>query len=334
MFDVACIGNALIDSFLTIHEANELLRIDEGSKELHIRLGEKIPLDKAQFELGGNACNVSVGLSRLGHRATLIAEIGDDAFSNRIKNSLTDEKVDLSRFVTSHAPASFAMGLSFKSDRVLFVHHVERDHNFNYDGLRPKWVYLSSMGNKWQHVYNEVPVFVKQNNAMLAFNPGTRQIAEGLDALKPVLAASDILFLNKEEAARLVEGPTSLKLRGASKELMVNGSSREQSQELANKLQLTGPKIIVITDSSNGSFALDNEGNFYNQGITDATVIDKTGAGDSFASGFLSAIMYGYDIQYALKWGAMNSASVVGSVGAQRGLLTKEQMDSKIKGEA
>ncbi|KKQ21072.1 MAG: hypothetical protein US33_C0009G0013, partial [Parcubacteria group bacterium GW2011_GWC1_36_9] len=75
-FDVVCVGNAKIDTFLTLHEASEHFRLIKETNELAIKFGEKITVDKAELLLGGNAANVSVGISRLGLNTALVAEIG------------------------------------------------------------------------------------------------------------------------------------------------------------------------------------------------------------------------------------------------------------------
>ena len=76
MADVVTIGNALVDAFLTIHDENVHARINAADGELCIRSGEKILLDQTSFQMGGNACNVAVGLSRAGITTELFAEIG------------------------------------------------------------------------------------------------------------------------------------------------------------------------------------------------------------------------------------------------------------------
>ena len=86
-FDVVCVGNAKIDSFLTLRQANNHIRLIEDTNELCIKFGEKISVDSAAILLGGNAANVSVGLSRLGLNVALLAEIGKDEFAQKIINT-------------------------------------------------------------------------------------------------------------------------------------------------------------------------------------------------------------------------------------------------------
>ncbi len=58
-----------------------------------------------------------------------------------------------------------------------------------------------------------------------------------------------------------------------------------------------------------------------------ATPIDRTGAGDAFASTFTSAIALGLSPAEALSWGPINSMSVVQEIGAQKGLLSRAQLE-------
>ena len=319
MFDVVCIGNALIDSFLVIHEANSFCRLDSKTGEFCIKAGQKIPLENVQFVLGGNACNVSVGLKRLGLKASLVVEFGNDAFAHKIKKELEEEGIDISHSVNSQSMTSFGVGINFKNERSLFVWHATRKHDFNLNSIKAKWVYLSSIGESWRHVYRSIPSFIKATGSKLAFNPGTRQIAAGKEVLLPILAITDILFVNKEEGIRILYG----------KDRIITGNNKEQIKYIAYKLHAMGPKMIVITDGERGSNAIGYDNEFYHEGIIDAPVIEKTGAGDSFSTAFLSAIIKGHDISDALRWGTLNSASVIGKVGAHAGLLTEDQIKRK-----
>jgi ribokinase len=325
MRDVITIGNALIDSFLSIEEGNDHCRMNKDTGEFCVVAGAKIPLSSADFLLGGNACNVSVGLTRLGLRSGLVAEIGTDSFAHTIKATLREEGVDLSHLLTTPSTSSFAVGIQFGDERTLFVHHVARKHDFTYDDFQTRWIYLSSMGDNWRHVYREVPAFIKRTGSLLAFNPGTRQIAAGHEAIGSALAVADILFLNKEEAQLVVKGEER-RAKGLTQQ-----ENRELIHELAAKLQTFGPKMVVITDGSHGAYVLDAAGTLYHQGVMPADIVEKTGAGDAFATAFLAAIIYEQDIPSAMRWGALNSAAVIGKVGAQPGLLTKEQLEKRVK---
>jgi sugar/nucleoside kinase (ribokinase family) len=59
--------------------------------------------------------------------------------------------------------------------------------------------------------------------------------------------------------------------------------------------------------------------------------VDRTGAGDAFASTFVAALAVGNTIEGALQWAPINSMSVCQAVGAQAGLLTEQQLEAWLK---
>ncbi len=306
-FDAICVGNAKIDTFLTLHEANSHLRLIKDTNELCIKFGEKITVDKAEILLGGNAANVAVGISRLGLNAGIVAEIGKDEFAQKIINTLSKEKVDVSNVTqTEGAQSSFSTIINFKNERTIFSEHVKRLHNFDLDNLSAKWVYLTSLGEEWRNAYNKVFHFVKEKQCLLAFNPGTLQIKSGKNSIENLLSITNLLFVNKEEGEELLNYP----------------KGQNTIQEIIVNLQKLGPKIVVVTDGKNGSYAIDEKDEIFKQGITkEIKVVEKTGAGDAYSSGFLSSMIRNKSITDAMIWGAKNSASVIRKVGAQAGLL-------------
>ena len=307
-FDVVCVGNAKIDTFLTLHEASEHLRLIKETNELAIKFGEKITVDKAELLLGGNAANVSVGISRLGLNTALVAEIGKDEFAQKIINTLSKENVDVSNIAqTEGQQSSFSTIINFRNERTIFSEHVRREHNFNFENITTPWVYLTSLGNAWLDAYNKTVDFIKETKSSLAFNPGTLQIESGKNSIENVLSVTDLLFVNKEEGEKLLGYP----------------QGQKSIEEIITNLQKFGPKIVVITDGRNGSFAIDEEGKILREEILETTVVEKTGAGDAYSSGFLGAILHKKSTREAMSWGNKNSASVIEKVGATSGLLYK-----------
>jgi ribokinase len=312
MPDVACIGSSLVDIFLHIHNASNYCSVDESGQKLCVAFGEKIPLENTQIALGGNACNVAVGLSRLGVRSSLIAEIGTDEFSERIVHTLEQEQVDMTHMLRVNGKTSTGFGIQFKNERTLFVEHIPRAHAFSFDDIHTPWIYLTSVGTEWHHVYRDITNLVTQKQWRVALNPGTPQLEEGLSVLTPVLAKTEIVFLNKEEAMHLL-----------------GMNERTQIEQLLAALQDLGPKIVVVTDGQNGSFAYDHTKVLMNTPIASAPVVEKTGAGDAFATGFLAAYVKGKSVKEAMQWGTLNAASVIGFVGAQQGLLTHAELEKR-----
>lgn len=311
-FDVISVGGAIIDAFLTIHEANKHCRIDDHHSELCVHFGEKIQVDRCEFSLGGDACNVSVGLARLALQSALVAEIGDDEFAEKIVKGLSKERVNQS-LVTQQkgAHSSFAIGIDFKDERTLFVAHAKHIHNFDLSQVSTKWIYLTSLGKQWKHAYKDVLTFVESTNAKLAFSPGTPQLEEGVGSFRNVLQKANVLFVSKREAEEIV-------------------GAQNNMETLAVQLQKLGPSIVVITDGANGSFCKSND-KIYRLSVFPANVVEMTGAGDAYIGGFLGALVLEQDIPTAMCWGAVNAASVIEHIGAQSGLLPKDAIEKRLK---
>lgn len=324
-FDVLSVGNANIDIFLSIHDANTHCHVNEKDCEICFPYGQKVLVDSSEFFLGGGASNVSVGLSRLGFRTALVAEVGDDEFAQKIQNILDKEQVDRSNIIqTQGATSSFSVGINFKGERTLFVKHTQRAHNFLFENNIAQWVYLGGLGKEWGKAYKKTLDFVQTSNLQLAFAPGTTQIEEGVEGILPVIQRADILFVNKEEATRITN-PTGT---FGSQLPMTND---EGIKELLESLQKMGAKMVVITDGKNGSYVIDKDSKIYATGIHQVKVVEKTGAGDAYASGFLGALLSNLSIEEAMRWGSYNAASVVGKIGAQAGLLSKEKLEVQLK---
>jgi len=314
--DVLTVGNALIDAFLTIQDADEKIRLDRQKKEFLLGAGEKIQLDNCVFEVGGNACNVAVGLSRLGFRTGLLAEIGEDEFSDTIITRLQKEQV-----VTSHVKrsgqSSFAIGINFQGERTLFVQHVEREHQFSLHEVVTHAIYLTSIGRKWHHVYQQVRDFVKKHDVFLALNPGTKQLQDAPGFIRDLLPYTQVLFINKEEGLRLIG----------------QESGKGDIKHLLTSLVSLGVQTVVVTDGNKGSYVVDAFGKMYHAPIYDSPIIERTGAGDGYSTGFFAALLAGKGVTEAMRWGSLNAAGVIGKVGAQPGLLTIQEMEQLLDDE-
>jgi sugar/nucleoside kinase (ribokinase family) len=176
-------------------------------------------------------------------------------------------------------------------------------------------MYLSSLAENSLEYHLQIAGYLKQNPSVkLAFQPGTFQMKLGYDSLKDLYAQTYLFFCNKEEAQKI---------------LMTKESD---IKILLQKIKDLGPQIPIITDGPRGAYAL-----FENKTLSVpmypdlAPPVDRTGAGDSFASTITAALALGCPIEEALLWGPINSMSVVQHIGAQAGLLTRAQIEEYLK---
>ena len=83
-------------------------------------------------------------------------------------------------------------------------------------------------------------------------------------------------------------------------------------------------RTAIVTDGPNGAYAYDGQDSYHQPISADVPVIDRTGAGDAFASGVVAGLAWGDSLEEALQFGSENSTSVVQHVGAHAGILYRK----------
>lgn len=309
--DLLSIGDANLDVFIIPSESEALCDIDTKKCLIAFSYADKIPVKNLEFSVGGNSANNAVGVKRLGINVGSVLTLGDDSTGAQIIEKLKKENVDLTYCIQQPSTLSnFNVVVSYTGERTIFTYHAPRSYEFPVQLPKVPWVYLTSMGESYRPFYNHMTEWlVKNPEVKLAFNPGSWQLRGGVKEIGNVFKLSNIVFVNKQEAEKL----TGYEAKG------------EVTKELLMALSGLGPKISVITDGGNGAYTFDGH-RFLHCGIMPMDAYERTGAGDAFGSGFLSAVIKGKTIEEALVWGTVNSASVIGYVGAQKGLLKEEDM--------
>lgn len=313
-FDITTIGDAFEDVFvspdLKVHSDRAL----GSGRGITFEFGEKIPLKSVNYEIGGSACNAAVGFSRLGYKTSIVTLLGDDTPMNRILDRLDDEGVDRYNIIVDNKlQTGFSVIFNINGERTIFVYHAVKDYQSLKikKGLKSKWYFVAPLGDNTEAIEKRMIEDVAENGSLIAWNPGSIQIAKGASHFRHLLKCTSILFLNKEEAVKFVDFPV-----------------RPEIKEVMTKLHSYGPRIVVVTNGKEGAKAYDGR-EFYDIASRPVQVVDSTGAGDAFAVGFLGRLMeedWKTDIpqesvKEALRWGIENSVSVIQSIGAQKGLL-------------
>jgi ribokinase len=311
-FDLLSIGDANLDVFVAPTESESLCNIDTKECMIAFSYGDKIPVKNLEFSVGGNAANNAVGAKRLGVNVGVVLTLGDESIGKQIIERLQDEQVDLTYVVQQPATSSnFNVAITYTGERTIFTYHAPRSYEFPVQLPKVPWVYLTSMGESYRPFYNHVTEWlIKNPQIKLAFNPGSWQLRGGIETLGNIFKLTHLIFVNKQEAE---------KLTGVA-------AHDDVTKELLTALSELGPKVCVITDGGNGSYVYDGQ-KYLHCGVLPVDAFERTGAGDAFGSGFLSALLNQKPIEEALVWGTVNSASVIGYVGAQKGLLEKDDIE-------
>lgn len=311
-FDLITIGDATIDTFLVIDDASLSCSLDQQNTKLCLNYADKICVTHTAQSVGGNAANVATGAKKIGLKTAIVTELGDDINGHVIFGELEKANVNTD-YVKIHKNQTtrYSMVLNYQSERTILSSHVKRTYT-----LPPlpqtKWMYYTSMGKGFGKVQAKLLRHLKKHpNIKLAHNPGSHQMKEGLKTIKKILPHVDLLLVNKEEARRFV---------GAKKSI----------PQMIQSLHDIGPQAVVVTNGTHGSYA-SNGVNTYFMKPYNIKAKAKTGAGDAYTSGFLSAMVKGKDIPTAMTWGSANAAGVIQEFGAQKGLLTQRKIQALTK---
>ena len=313
--DVISIGDIVTDVFIKLLDDQAHEYSNEHGRWLAMPFGTKIPYDTVEtIKAVGNASNASVAFARLGLNSSFATNVGEDQLGRDMISELHKNKVD-TRFVRVNPDkiSNVHYVLRHQVERTILIKHEAYDYHWPH--LRPdevpNWVYLSSVSEHAMKYQDQIVDWLEQNpQVKMAFNPGTFQIEAGVDRIRGLYQHSEVLIVNREEAAE------------------ITGGDWHNFHDLLNRMHGLGAKIAVITDGPNGAVASDGHEAFKMPLYPDpAPPVDRTGAGDAFASTFVAALIKGNNITGALQWAPINSMSVLQKVGAQAGLLTEKELE-------
>jgi sugar/nucleoside kinase (ribokinase family) len=318
-----CIGGVVVDIFACPDQPGARVRAGgapHSQKDaFHFALGEKIRLKDVRECYGGGAANVSVGLSRLGLSCSILSLVGDDAWGERILMNLKREGVngDSINVIEGEVSPFSIILLSESGERTVLHSAGVREHlcdpMFDRDAVsEARSVVLMPLVERGCDILDDLLELLESNPSMaFVWNPGSFQIGSGLKSsvLRGLAKRATILCLNEEEL------------------LTFSGEGDLLSGILA--LKEAGTTCVCVTRGGEGAVAVrGNEA--CSCPVAPANVVDTTGAGDAFVTGFTWASLRGDDLQTCLRAGTLNSAGVVSEIGAQPGLLTEMQMTQRL----
>ena len=327
-YDVITIGDCFEDIFVFPKDA-EIIddRAFSGGKGLCFGYGDKVPIEDIVYQVGGSAANTAINFSRLGLSTGMVSAVGKDTRGEKTLEYLNAAGVytEMTK-QRNDSNSNISIILSFKGDRTIFTYHGVKDLG-NYlpaKSVSPRWIYLAPLGEKSEIVENRVIEIIAKYGSGLIWNPGNHQVNRRVENVLPVLNLSNIVFVNREEAYELSDM-----------------SKRSTIEDVMKFVYSCGVKLIVVTDGVKGAKCYDGQ-RFYSIESTKDKRVEATGAGDAFASTFSANIIQNslekknqafspsrQLIEESLKQSIIVSGSVVGQIGAQTGLLNRNQIKQK-----
>ncbi|MDP3741030.1 MAG: carbohydrate kinase family protein, partial [bacterium] len=243
--------------------------------------------------------------------------IGADYYGQQILDVYRKEKVS-QEFVKIHKnqPTNYQLVLTYQAERTILIKQQHYQYH-DFGKIREVgWLYLSSLAGDNLAIHQKLGKYLKKHPEIkMGFNPATYEIKMGARKLAELYQQTYVLFVNFEEAQKILQNSPRAKSR------------REIAKALFKGLHKLGPKIIAITDGPAGAYGSDGESQYFMPKYPDPSPpVSRTGAGDAFSTAFMAALIYGLPVSEALRWGPINSMNVVQHVGAQTGQLKKPEL--------
>jgi ribokinase len=302
MVKILSIGKATQDVFL---KSDEFDPHKEGAHLFtHLPLGTKMEVEDVTFETGGNATNVAVTFARQGIDAHYTWTLGNDPASQAILSALDHEGVNTTFVMQddSYQSGYSVIMIATNGERTILNHAGISSKTIDLSPIKDvDWVYPTSLAAGGLPLLRQIIDEAEKHNVKVMLNPAGPELANP-EKLKVLLESIDVLCCNKEEMSLLVSGETL-------EELALHG--------------LNYVPVVIVSDGPNGVVATDGKTLVRAGMYEDVPVIDRTGAGDAFASGFLSQWSQGKSLKESIIFASANSTAVVSKIGAKGGILHK-----------
>jgi len=249
---------------------------------------------------GGQAANTAVALSRMGFRCGFIGKVGSDSLGEILLESL--ENVDKSHVQKDDDSGVCLCILDQNGERanVVFpgcndeISINESDIDYVKSG---KFLHLTSFCSENMLRLQEQLFEYDLSETKITFDPGEIYSRYGIKNLYGILKHTKILFATTEEL-KLLTGREPL----------------EAVKEIIN----CGTEIVVCKMSEFGSMIITNEINVTIPITPVEKVVDKTGAGDVYAAGFIAGVLSGLSLESCGKLASNTSALSITAYGREK----------------
>jgi ribokinase len=348
---ITTVGSALIDTIAVIpsERVERMTMRNAETSFLLIEEGQKNEAQEVSTHCGGGAVNTAVAMARLGNDVGALIKVGQDARAETIMARLAEEGVS-TRYVVrdGRAPTGASVLISahdrnaaiftFRGANTLLEVTDLKKNAFAVD-----LVYVSGLSNESANCFPHIIEQAKAEGALVATNPGIRQLSSKQGDFRAILSKIDILAINKVEAGALIpwlinkygEGGPELPVEKGSElpalaKIGLHGGGFSMSLlAFFRAMHEQGPKWVLVSDGKSGAYLGSPKGLIFCPAMQ-VKVAGTAGAGDALASTFSAMIAEGAAPEDALRSGVINSSSVITFVDTQSGLLRRPQLNEQL----
>ena len=308
--DVVGLGNALMDALV-------LLPVDDFISEQGLTKGEMHMVDDLRWQevysnisgadvdlqTGGSCANTIATLGLLGASVSYCSQVGDDEFGKSYSQKMYEACGRQSLLVSKNCATGKCLSLiSSDAERTMITDlgaaiQLPGVSHFEDEIRQSRLLYLTGylMFGEMRNRMLEAIKIAKSAGVKVGLDVADPSVIQALrdEMLALIKEHVDIIFLNESEASALC-----------------GGTPKEAIDELKSHCE-----IVVVKLGSKGSMAY-GHGKVVHAGIHRVKAVDTTGAGDSYAAGFLYGWAKQWDLQKCVELGSRVAAETVAQLGA------------------
>lgn len=272
---------------------------------------------------GGSPANIAMNTKKLGIKSMVASAVGNDGLGDFLINHLHNAKIDSSLIEKVDYSTSMVVVTKSKNSPVPIFYrgadyHLDYTDKLDQALKSSKIVHFSCWPISKRPSRNTIEKIIEEankNGILVCFDPNYHPMIwekgeDGLEYIKSIIGKIDIVKPSEDDAERLF--------------------GKDTPENQIDKFLSLGAKLVIMTLGKDG--AIVSNGVETIQFSTLATeVVDTTGAGDAFWSGFYAAVVKGYTIKKALKLGFAVSAYKLKYTGAVVNLLKLEEIKEMYK---
>ncbi len=302
------IGNAIVDVICKVDEdfikrnfltKSTMKLVDENEfKKLLLNLNIEETIS------GGSVANSIVGLSQLGNEVGFIGKINDDELGAKYENGLKKENVKYFYSKKKEAiPTGTCLILITPDSERTMVTFLGTAGKINEQDIDVNAIKKSEILFLEGYLWDE-------GEPRKAFDKAIN------NSNKVAMSLSDLFCVERHKSNFLKLVKNNLDITFANEQeikSLINTKKIEDVIEFSKKIK----KLIVITRGKEGALAIEGENIFECSAKKNLKIIDLTGAGDLFASGFLDGYVKKKTIKESLEKGADMSAKIIQIIGAR-----------------
>lgn len=290
--DIVCLGHVLYDirCYVETFPAPDKLAVIMG---------------RLKSTIGGSAANSAIEASKLGLKAGVIGKVGFDEYGWSVVQRFRNYNVNVDHILVDFKnPTGVSLITVNKEGIPQFVQMIGASEPIYPNEIRPRYIqdsrHLHMTGVNLGALIGASEI-AKDSGKTVSFDPGRKKSELGYRKLFPVLENVDILFVNRREARTLLGANDDAEIMDVIKKL----------RKIIEK-----DKIFVVKGGSEDILVYSPTAEFSVSPFK-VKVVDTIGAGDAFATGFLTAFLQGRDLEDAVIYGAACGSMKCAGEGAQ-----------------